>query len=135
MARRTRAGIILALLILPTSAPAGLYYSGEKIAELPSQWRGFLIDQRVLRNIVIRPVASPTAGPLRSKYEDSAATLEKARRLRKLTGDEQADLGALYVRLGDVPRAIEVLRSAEREHARHFRILSNLGTAWQLQGD
>src|SRR5439155_7726041 len=45
------------------------------------------------------------------------------------------DLGALYVRLGESARAVEVLRAAHREHRQHFRIAANLGTAWQLQGD
>src|SRR5262249_21710887 len=46
-----------------------------------------------------------------------------------------ADLGALYVRLGDVNKAIELLRAAQREHPQHFRVVANLGTAWQLQGN
>jgi hypothetical protein len=54
---------------------------------------------------------------------------------RKLTDDEAADLGALYVRLGDPARAVEVLRAAQRENPKHFHLLANLGTAWQVQGD
>jgi tetratricopeptide (TPR) repeat protein len=126
----------LALLFgLTAAAPAGLYYSGEPVDELPSQWRGFLLDQRSLRNIALKPNATTPANPLRSRYEEAAAKLEKAARERKLTADERADLGALYVRLGEVAKAVEVLRAAQREHPDHFRIVSNLGTAWQLQGD
>ncbi len=44
-------------------------------------------------------------------------------------------MGALYVRLGDVGRALEVLRPAQRDHPSHFRLAANLGTAWQLHGD
>src|SRR5205823_1779382 len=54
---------------------------------------------------------------------------------RQLTPDELADLGALYIRLGEVTRALDVLRAAQRTHPNHFRIVANLGTAWQLQGD
>ena len=44
---------LLAVLFLPTlPARAGLYYSGEEIAPLPSQWRGFLLDQRILRSLI-----------------------------------------------------------------------------------
>src|SRR5262249_43822795 len=116
------------------AARAGLYYSGESFAELPSQWRGFLLDQRSLRNIALKPAAGARANPTRTKYEEEAARLEKKGRAA-LTADEAADLGALYVRLGDAGKAVEVLRDAGRAHPDHFRIAANLGTAWQLQGD
>jgi tetratricopeptide (TPR) repeat protein len=133
---RVRVAVILvALLALPAGARAGLYYSGETLAELPSQWSGFLLDQRILRNIAVKPTAKLTASPARTRYQEAAGKLEKGARDRKLTADEQADLGALYVRLGETAKAVEVLRSAQREHPNHFRIVANLGTAWQLQGD
>jgi hypothetical protein len=123
------------LLLLAPCARAGLYYSGETIAELPSQWRGFLLDQRALRTIAVKPGRGAPDNPLRSRYEQEADRLEKASRQRKLSAAEAADLGALYVRLGDAGRAVEVLRSAQRDYPQHFRIVANLGTAWQLQGD
>ena len=36
-------------ILIPLPAWAGLYYSGENYASLPSQWRGYLLDQRALR--------------------------------------------------------------------------------------
>jgi Tfp pilus assembly protein PilF len=123
------------LLLTVSSARAGLHYSGEEIAPLPSQWRGFLIDQRLLRNVSIKPRPGVQASPLRQHYEKAADELQKAARSRALTADESADLGALLIRLGEVPRAIEVLREAHRTHPRHYKIVSNLGTAWQLHGD
>lgn len=126
---------VLALLILTPEARAGLYYSGEAMAELPSQWRGFLIDQRLLRNLAVKPAPGASVSPARQRYEEAAAKLEKAGRERKLTADEQADLGAIYVRLGEVGKALDVLRTAQREYPNHFHIVANLGTAWQLQGD
>src|SRR5207302_7713515 len=54
---------------------------------------------------------------------------------RKLTADEAADLGALWIRLGEVTKAVDLLRAAQRENGNHFRIAANLGTAWHLQGD
>ena len=120
---------------LASSCRAGLYYTGEQYAELPSQWRGFLLDQRTLRNIGIKPSSQRPAGPVRKKYEDAAAKLEKISRERKLSADEAADLGALYIRLGESGKAVEFLRAAQRDHPNHFRLLANLGTAWQLQGD
>src|SRR5206468_972495 len=73
--------------------------------------------------------------PLRSRYAEALAKLEKTSRERKLTADELADLGALYVRLGDPARAVELLHLAQRDHPNHFRICANLGTAWQVHGD
>src|SRR5205823_5290684 len=70
--------------------------------------------------------------PARTQYRDEAAKLEKK---AKLTADEQADLGALYIRLGESARAVELLRGAQREAPNHFFIAANLGTAWQLQGN
>jgi hypothetical protein len=129
------AAALLVLLGWCAGARAGLYYSGETYAELPSQWRGFLLDQRTLRNIAVVPDAKNPAGPARVRYQAEAARLEKLGRKRKLSADEQADLGALYVRLGEAGKAVERLRAAQREHPKHFQIAANLGTAWQLQGD
>jgi tetratricopeptide (TPR) repeat protein len=126
---------VFALLILSAGARAGLYYSGEKMAELPSQWRGFLLDQRTLRNIAVKPTAKISASPARVRYQEHAARLEKQARKGKLTADEIADLGALYVRLGDSGKAVEVLRAGQRLYPKHFQIVANLGTAWQIQGD
>lgn len=130
-----RVAVLTAFLSLNPAGRAGLYYSGEKIAELPSQWRGFLLDQRALRNLAIKPGMATPASPLRSHYEEALRKLEKMRQERKLSADEFADLGALLIRLGEPVRAVELLRTAQRDHPSHFRIVANLGTAWQLQGD
>jgi len=123
------------LLAIPAVGRAGLYYSGEEIAELPSQWRGFLIDQRGLRNIAVKPTGANPASPARKLYESEAAKLTKAAKDGKLSPDEIADLGAIYVRFGEVGKALEVLQPAQRAHPEHFRLNANLGTAWQLNGD
>jgi hypothetical protein len=124
-------------LLLASAAPAtaGLYYSGESLAELPSQWRGFLIDQRMLRTVAVKPSGDVAPSPARARYEADAARLAKLARERKLSADEAADLGAVYVRLGEVGKALEVLRPAQKDHPSHFRVAANLGTAWQLHGD
>src|SRR5712691_5940895 len=129
------AALLICLFGISGQAHAGLYYSGETYAELPSQWHGFLLDQRLLRNIAVKPGAGVQASPARLRYEDAAAFLEKAKRERKLTADELANLGALYVRLGDITKAVELLRTAQREHPNHFHIVANLGTAWQMQSE
>jgi hypothetical protein len=124
--------VIALFLAGPAVCRAGLYYSGEEIAELPSQWRGFLIDQRVLRNIAVKPMGANSVNPARKLYEAEAAKLVKK---GKIGPEENADLGAIYVRLGEVGKALEVLQSAQRAHPDNFRLNANLGTAWQLNGD
>ena len=122
-----------ATLLVTGNAFAGLHYSGESFAELPSKWSGFLVDHRSLRAAGIeRPKDAPQS-PLRELYLTAAAKLDAKR--QALTADELADLGALFIRLGKLDRTVEVLRAASRKHPDHFRIASNLGTAWQLSGD
>lgn len=125
---------IVSVVLTFSPLRAGLYYSGETFAELPSQWRGFLLDQRSLRSAAVKPSAA-AAGPIRKQYEAEAARLSKLAGQRALNADEAADLGALYVRLGEPARAVEVLRSAQSQHPKDFHLLANLGTAWQMQGD
>ena len=78
---------------------------------------------------------SPEAGPLRRRYQEEAEKLQAHADKQKLSAEEWADLGALYVRLGDAGRAVEILRKAHQAHPNHFAIVANLGTAWQLLGD
>jgi hypothetical protein len=135
---RSFMGSILALISIGVCCPAlraGLYYSGETFAELPSQWRGFLLDQRTLRNIALEGGPKREASRARIRYQEEAARLETKAKNGKLSADELADLGALYVRLGKSDRAVPLLRDAQRQHPNHFRILANLGTACQMQGD
>jgi hypothetical protein len=120
-------------LVLASPVRAGLHYSGESFADLPSQWRGFLLDQRTLRNIALAPAAAQPSSPARTHYLEEATRLEK--NVDRLSADELADLGALYVRLGQADKAVSLLRSAQRKHPNHYRVVANLGTAWQLQSD
>lgn len=134
MARRNLHLWILAAALLAGTADlhAGVHYSGETYADLPAQWRGFLLDQRTLRNIAVVPKFGEDESPARTRYLALAAKLEQQARL---TADEKADLGALYIRLGEAAKAVELLRAAQRDHPNHFFIAANLGTAWQLQGN
>ena len=122
---------LLVLLAATMPARAGLYYSGETYAELPTQWRGYLLDQRVLRQIAVPASATISASPQRLQYERDAKRLEA----KGSTADDAADLGAVYIRLGKIDPAIDVLRRAQREHPNHFAIAANLATAWQMKGE
>jgi tetratricopeptide (TPR) repeat protein len=128
--------MLIVLLLWPAAARAGLHYSAESYAALPSQWRGFLLDHRSLRNIGIKPPAGQDAAPLRVQYQKEAEKLQqRLDRDKKLPPEEWADLGAIYVRLGETARAVAVLREGQRIHPNHFAIAANLGTACQLSGD
>jgi tetratricopeptide (TPR) repeat protein len=129
--------IVLVLLFVNAAAvaQAGLYYSGERIAALPSQWRGFLLDQRALRGIAITPKKGQQPAPLRAQYLEDAKRLENLGRSRRLQAEEVADLGALYIRLGEHAKAVDILRRAQQQYPGHFHIVANLGSAWQALGD
>ena len=135
MIRRALLAALVGLVWSPAWCRAGLYYSGETIANLPSQWRGFLLDQRALRLAAVKPLPGKAESPLRAKYQQALTNLEQEAQKRVLTADESADLGALYVRLGEPTKAVACLRTAQRNHPKHFRLVANLGTAWQLQGE
>jgi len=124
--------LVLVVFALPERAYAGLYYSGERTNELPAQWRGFLLDQKTLRSIAAAPKKGEPENPVRGRYMEEATKLE---RKRDRSADEIAELGALYVRLGEVGKAIGLLRPGQAKYPNHFHIAANLGTAWQLQGD
>jgi tetratricopeptide (TPR) repeat protein len=122
------------VLLLPSAASAGLHYSGEQFAELPSRPSGFLVDHRALRAAGFeRPDGLPS--PLRGDYTAAAERLEKLAKTRTLTADEAADLGAVYLRLGKPEQALNVLAPAARKSPEHFRLAANLGTAFQYNGD
>jgi hypothetical protein len=132
---RRSAHVVGVLLLIAPSARAGLYYSGETVAELPSQWRGFLLDQRLLRNIAVKPTDKVPASRERLRYEAALKKLEQAAKERKLSADELADEGALLVRLGEGAKAVDVLRAAQRAYPNQFKIVANLGTAYQMAGE
>ncbi len=131
----TRILSICSLALIATTAHGGLYYSAESYAKLPAQWRGFLFDHRQLRNIGVKPKSEAEASVLRQSYVREASKLEALAKTKKLDADGIADLGAIYVRLGEPARAIELLRSGMKAHPNHFAIAANLGAAWQMLGD
>jgi hypothetical protein len=130
-------GVLVTLFVLGSPAPAsaGLHYSGEQFAELPSRFSGFLVDHRSLRTAAVERPGNLPPSPLRDDYLTAAARLEKLGKDRPLTPDEAADLGALFVRLGKIDAAVAVLSPAARKNPEHFRLAANLGTAFQQAGD
>ena len=82
--------------------------------------------------LAAKPKPGQPSSPRQKQYRDALAELEKK---KNPSADDLADLGALYIRLGEPGKAIELLRPAQRKEPDHFRIASNLGTAWQLNGN
>lgn len=121
------------LVVAGGPARAGLHYSGEVWADLPAQWRGYLLDQRALRSLALpdQPTAPPN--PLRDFYRAERRRLSESK--QPLTADESADLGAIHIRLGEPALAVAVLRAGLRAAPDHFRCAANLGTACQLAGE
>jgi hypothetical protein len=115
-------------LLLPGIAHAGLHYSGETFAPLPARSSGFLRDHRLLLNVAR---SKPTT-PLRTRY---LAEVERLRKRERLQADEAADLGALYLRLGEPAEALAVLRLAQRAEPGHFRLTANLASAHHRAGE
>jgi hypothetical protein len=123
--------ILIGIGMLAPPARAGLYLSSEIYADLPTQWPGFLLDQRTVRQIAVPERPKIEASPWRLRYSKELSKLNG----KSLSADETADQGALLLRLGNVDRAIDVLRGGQRKHPNHFAIAANLGAAWQLKGD
>lgn len=124
--------VLPVILIVTPSLHAGIHYRGETYAELPSQWRGFFIDQRNLRNLAVKESATIAASPGRVRYLEEATRLAN---IKSPEADDLADLGAIYLRLGEPAKAFEVLRNAQRLYPHHFAIHANLGSACQALGD
>ncbi len=118
-----------------SNAHATIHYSGEKYAELPSSWKGFLADHRMMR--VVSIPASPKTPPSlqRLEYQTAVDRLLAEKKQRPLKPLELADLGALLLRLGQLDAAIDILRPAAAQYPHDFALQANLGSAWHMAGN
>ncbi len=133
--RRGVTSLIMMAGLLAGSGQAGIYYSGEEYAPLPSRWRGFLADHQRLANISRENPRLPAATSLRGEYLAVLAHLRQTQRRRPLTADESADLGAVLLRLGKTREALAVLNAAARYWPEHFAVQANLAAAWHRNGE
>jgi tetratricopeptide (TPR) repeat protein len=120
---------------------AGVHNPAEPPLELEKDLNLFLSQQ--LGGLRGLGPPDPLTGSISSKGRlDYLAKVEvlRAKRLSgRLTADEFASLGAYLIRLrgveaGGLEEAVELLEAGRREHPRDFRILANLGTAFQQTG-
>ncbi|MBL8823300.1 MAG: DUF3299 domain-containing protein [Planctomycetia bacterium] len=130
---RGLAALVLGLSFGNLTAHATIHYSGERYAPLPATWNGFLADHRMLRMIAQPPSPQTPPSLKRQEYQSAVKGLESRR--ANLSADEASDLGALYLRLGQIDQAISSLGPAARKFPKHFAVHANLGSAWQLAGD
>lgn len=132
---RYSATVAVLLCLFTSHLHATIHYSGEKYANLPSSWKGFLADHRMMR--VASIPASPKTPPslLRLEYQAAVDRLLTDKKQRSLKATELADLGALYLRLGQIDAAIDVLRPATTRFPGDFALQANLGSAWHLAGN
>ncbi len=123
--------IVFCAITVPVHAT--IYYSGDKFAEMPAQWKGFLADHRQLRLAGAPASTKLMPSLLRQEYQ---ANLDRllARRAT-LTANELADAGALAVRLGQLDAALNILQAAVQQYPQHFALRANLGSAWHLAGN
>jgi hypothetical protein len=124
--------LLLLLFALPVPARAGIYLSQEDLAALPSQWKGFLVDQKHLR-LIAKPGTPETPATLaREQYQQACDSLKNK---TDKSADEVADYVARLIRLGNAVEAVPIARQACREHPKHFRLHSHLASALQLSND
>lgn len=133
MIRFGLAALLMGIVCGPLPVQATVHYSGERYAPLPASWNGFLADHRVLR--MISQPSSPQTPPSLKRQEYQAAVKRLESRRVELSADELSDLGALYLRLGQIDQSLSVIGPAARRFPKHFALHANLGTAWQLAGD
>jgi hypothetical protein len=127
--------VLLLALLFPRQSFATIHCSEERYAPLPSSWAGFLADHRALRVASMPPSSKAPPSLLRLQYQARVEQVLALRKTRPLQALELADLGALYLRLGQTDAALDILRPAANQFPRDFAIQTNLGSAWQLAGN
>ena len=81
------------------------------------------------RPIAVLPGPNQPANPLRDVYHDDLDRLTKLAAQKPLDPNDAADLGALHLRFGQMDKAVEVLRAAQRVYPDPFALAANLETA------
>lgn len=115
------------------SVRGGIYLAKETWNDLPSQWRGFLLDHRQLIRIgMVPPGQKPSPSYL--AYREAVRTLKEKRKTAPLTAEESAELGGLLLRIGQPEEALTVLQNAQKVHLGHFRLTAHTSMGWALLG-
>jgi len=128
--------IILSMALFAPLLHAGIHIGREAQNPLPVSWKGYLLDLRAVRLAAAAPAKLAAGGsPLREFYRDAALELEAKAKKNALSADDLAELGGLYLRLGQTEQALTLLKPAAGKHPEHFALAANLGAAWQVAGD
>ena len=108
---------------------AGIYLKCEAWNDLPSQWKGWLLDHRqLLRCQNPLPGSKPTE--MRSRLEKVANGFKEKQTTERLGPEDLAEWGGVLLRLGKPEEALGLLQGAQRAHPQHFRLTSHLCQAW-----
>jgi tetratricopeptide (TPR) repeat protein len=137
MTRRCAVVSIALCLLSPLSASAGIYNPDEpdegRLARTPVEViKEFRDNLWKLRSIRLPEV--PHDNPLRRRYI-LVADLAQKQETGKLSLEQKVALSATYLRRGNAPAALQVLRQLTREDPDNILVLGNLATAYQQVGD
>ncbi len=122
---------VLAFLALTASARAGIYSTIESTPDLPAEKIRSQVSQ--LRAVAIAPDGPLDPGSLRALYLKQAKELERERDNGTFSTVDCVNLSACYLRLGEVQKAIKLLRTCPDRN--HFLIQLNLASAYFMSGD
>jgi hypothetical protein len=122
----------LALLGLTSTATAGIYNTRAPLLDPPPEKVRSVVGQ--LRAVPVKPKGPLDPGSMRGLYLRQAESLEQERSNGTFSTIDRINLGACYIRLGELPKAIRVL-TADRTDRNHFLIQANLASAYFLSGD
>lgn len=119
--------------LLVSSSYGGIYLKSETWNEMPSQWKGWLLDHRQFLRCQ-NPVPGVKPTEMRVRYERLVKELRDKQKAKALTPDEMAELGGLLLRLGKPEEALGLLQGAQRANPQHFKLTSHLCQAWCATG-
>jgi hypothetical protein len=121
--------ILLFLVALPAPAFAGIHGCDPPANAFPVEWPGFLRDLRAVR------LAGTPSSPLTERYATGLRLSKSSSDPRLPDAGLLATCGAFHLRLNEPAKALDILRTAAKNFPSQFELASNLGTAWQMNGD
>lgn len=124
---------LVMLLSFFSPLQAGIYLKSESWNDLPSQWKGWLLDHRQLLRCQ-NPIPGSKPTEMRSRLEIVAKGFKEKQKAERLGPEDVAEWGGVLLRLGRPEEALGLLQGAQRAHPQHFRLTSHLCQAWCATG-
>jgi hypothetical protein len=122
-------------LLTASSASAGLYQFTDAVPG-PVAAKGAInpLPFPIFRDRMVDIRLEQPTSALRKKYQERRTELERKLRSGSITVDDQIDLSAYLIRLGQYDAAIDVLTPLAARDRGNYLTLANLITAHQLNG-